>query len=65
MNVIQYLHNEEEKLNLDNLPLGLVRETFRKTLCMTNVAQRTFRVPTKQFVEDQPTYEWIENMKKF
>ena len=47
LNIIEYLHNEEQKLSLDNMPLGLIRETFRKTLCRTAVAQRTFRFPDK------------------
>jgi hypothetical protein len=25
MNIIEYLHNEEQKLSLDNLPLGIIR----------------------------------------
>ncbi len=65
MNIIEYLHTEEQQLNLDNLPLGLVRETFRKTLCRTAVAQKTFRFPNKQAIEDEASYEWMQNMRKF
>jgi hypothetical protein len=25
MNIIEYLHNEQQKLSLDNLPLGIIR----------------------------------------
>lgn len=47
MNVIEFLHNEEEQLNLDNLPLGIIRESFRKTQCMSPTGQKTLRFPSK------------------
>lgn len=52
MNIIEYLHNEEQQLNLENLPLGIIRETFRKTLCRTAVAQKTFRFPNQQYISN-------------